>query len=89
METPYEETTTDQFGDIESHTISGDTEPNPLNTSLLVDNATIDNILNDNKCFSYLGPMMTKHITTVIGSHLISYQIGEACLVMPGGTHIL
>jgi hypothetical protein len=32
--------------------------------------------------------MMTKHITTVTGSHLISYQIGEARHVMPGGTHI-
>ena len=31
---------------------------------------------------------MTKHITTVTSSHLISYQIGEACLVMPRSTHI-
>ena len=32
--------------------------------------------------------MMTKHITTVTGSHLILYQIGEAYLVMPGGIYI-
>ena len=88
MVTPYEETTADPFGDMESHTISGDTEPNTLNISLLVNSATTDTILRDKKCFSYLGPVMTKHITTVTGSHLISYQIGEACLVMPKGTHI-
>ena len=88
MVTPYEETTADPFGDMESHTISGDTEPNTLNISLLVDSATTDIILRDKKCFSYLGLVMTKHITTITGSHLISYQIGEACLVMPKGTHI-
>ena len=88
METPYEETVTDPFGDMKSHTISGDTEPNIFNTSLLVYSATTDTILRDNKYFLYLGPMMTKHIAIVIGSHLISYQIGEACLVIPGGTYI-
>ena len=88
METPYNETATDPFGDIEFYTISSNTKPNVSNISLLVDSATIDTILRDKKYFSYLGPMMTKHITTVTGSHLISYQIGEACFVMPGGTYI-
>jgi hypothetical protein len=41
--------------DMESHTISGDTEPNTLNNFLLVDNATTDTILRDKKCFSYFG----------------------------------
>ena len=74
--TPYKETTTDPFRDMESHTISGDTEPNTLNISLLVDSATTDTILHDKKCFLYLGLVMTKHITIVTSSHLISYQIG-------------
>ena len=88
MITPYEETAADPFGDMKSHTISGDTKPNTLNISLLVDSATTDTILRDKKCFSYLGPVMTKHITTVTGSYLISYKIGKACLVMPKSTHI-
>ena len=88
MKTLYEEMATDPFGDMKSHTISGDTEPNTLNIFLLVDSATTDTILRDKKYFSYLGPMMAKHITTITGSHLISYQIGEACLVMPRGTYI-
>ena len=71
-----------------SHTISGDTELNTSNIFLLVNSATTNTILRDKKYFSYLGPMMTKHITTVTGSHLISYQIGEACLIMSGGTYI-
>jgi hypothetical protein len=51
--TPYEETATDPFGDMESHTISGDTEPNTLNNFLLVDSATTDTTLHDKKCFSF------------------------------------
>ena len=60
METPYDETATDLFGDMKSHTISIDTEPNTLNISLLVDSATIDIILRDNNYFLYLDFVITK-----------------------------
>lgn len=79
---------TNPFGDIESHIISRNTEPNTLNVYLLLDSATTDTILCDKKYFSYLGHVNRKHITTITSSHLISYQIGKACIVMPGGTCI-
>lgn len=44
-ETPYDEMSTNPFGDMESHTISGDTEPNTSNIFLLIDSDTIDTIL--------------------------------------------
>ena len=31
---------------------------------------------------------MTYHITTIIGSHLITYQIGKVCLVIFGGIRL-
>ena len=73
---------------MESHAVSVDTEPYTLNINLLVDNATNDIIFRDKTCFLYLGLVMTKHITIITSSHLISYQIGRACLVIPGGTRV-
>lgn len=68
-------------------TTSIDTESDTLNISLVLDSTTTDIILRDKKYISSLGPMI-KYITTIIGSSLISYQIGEVCLVMPMDTYI-
>lgn len=88
VEMSYDETTIDPFGDMEFHLISLDTKPNTFNVSLLLDSTTTDTIFYDKKYFSYLGHVMTKYVTTITGSHLVSYQIGRACLVMPRGTRI-
>ena len=50
-ETQYDETTTNPFEDIESHTTSGDTEPNILNIFLLPDCITTNTILRGMKYF--------------------------------------
>ena len=70
------------------HTTFIDKEPNTLNVFLLLDIATTNTIFRDKKYFLYLGLVMTKHIITITGSYLISYQLGKVCLVMPGGTRI-
>lgn len=62
---PYNKTMIDSFRDIKSHATSIDTEPNTLNVYFLLDNAITDIILRDKKCFSYLGHVMTKYITTI------------------------
>lgn len=79
---------TNPFKNMNSHTIIIDSEFDALNVYFLLDSATIDIILCDKKYFLTLSPMMTKHITTIIGSHLVSHQIGEVCLVVLEGTHI-
>lgn len=47
METPYDKTMTNLFGNIESHTTFVDTKLNTLDIFLLLDSATMDTILCD------------------------------------------
>ena len=65
LEKPYDKMTMDPFGDMESHTTFIDFESDTLNLCMLLDRTNTNIILRDNKCFSYLGPMITKHITTI------------------------
>lgn len=88
LETPNDKTTIDPFEDMESHTTFIDIEFDTLSVYLLLDCTTTHIILRDNKCFSYLGPMITKHITTITSRCLVLYQIDEVCLVMPRDTCI-
>ena len=49
--TPYDETTTNPFGDMKFHTTFIDKEPNTLNVFLLLDTATTNIIFRDKKYF--------------------------------------
>jgi hypothetical protein len=86
-EIPFNESTTSPFGDMEFHTTFIDIEYATLSVSLLLESVTHWHCYSWQYRFYSLGPMMTKHITTITSSYLLSYYIGETYLIIPRGTH--